>query len=601
MSSSAHPNPFRGPVAATAMVRAFDDFPMALVLTDAANRFVRVNKAACAFLGHTERDLIGRSESELLTEESRDQLAIYGEGGLTTAHEWTFVKADLSTARTSVRSIRLSPGRDRTWLILSLIEDIAGGRAATDEASALAPQLVRAASPAPESAEMTADIAARGERALSAERALFLATHDALTGLPARSALVERINALSSSEDRAATLLLLDLDDFSHINDGLGHEVGDAVLLEVAARIADAFPGWMVARHGGDEFGVLSPTVTDAKVVDELGQRVHAALDTDVQVGPYSLRVSASVGVALATYGSSSSLIGDAHSALSQAKVAGSGQTRMYDARLRRQGEERLRIQDGLRVALDAHELHVDYQPIVSLAARHVIGAEALLRWTHARWGHVRPSEFIPIAERSGLIGPIGQWVMTTACNDVLSLQRNHGLYVAVNVSARQLVGPNFADWVELVLDRSGLPPSALIVEVTESALMDDIPTIRLAFDRLRSQGVRVALDDFGTGYSSLARLQVLPVDVIKLDRAFVTDVDVREEARGMAAAILQMSSAIGAAIIAEGVETQAEADTLLDLGYEMAQGYLLARPMAIADLRAMVGSDVGEAGTDEP
>jgi diguanylate cyclase (GGDEF)-like protein/PAS domain S-box-containing protein len=583
MSSSAHPNPFRGPVAATAMVRAFDDFPMALVLTDAANRFVRVNKAACAFLGHTERDLIGRSESELLTEESRDQLASYGEGGLTTAHEWTFVKSDLSTARTSVRSIRLSPGRDRTWLILSLIEDITG-------------RLV-----VPEAADVTTEITADAERARSAEHALFLASHDALTGLPARSALVERINAISSAEDRAATLLLLDLDDFSHINDGLGHEVGDAVLVEVAGRIADAFPGWMVARHGGDEFGVLSPTATDAKVVDELGQRVHAALDTDVQVGPYTLRVSASVGVALATYGSSSSLIGDAHSALSQAKRAGSGQTRMYDARLRRQGEERLKIQDGLRVALDADELHVDYQPIVSLAARHVIGAEALLRWTHARWGHVPPSEFIPIAERSGLIGPIGQWVMTTACNDVLSLQRNHGLYVAVNVSARQLVGPNFADWVELVLDRSGLPPSALIVEVTESALMDDIPTIRLAFDRLRSQGVRVALDDFGTGYSSLARLQALPVDVIKLDRAFVSNVDVREEARGMAAAILQMSSAMGAAIIAEGVETQAEADTLLDLGYEMAQGYLLARPMAIADLRAMVGSDVGEAGTDEP
>ncbi len=167
-------------------------------------------------------------------------------------------------------------------------------------------------------------------------------------------------------------------------------------------------------------------------------------------------------------------------------------------------------------------------------------------------------------------------------------------MYVAVNVSARQLIGPDFADWVEGVLDHTGLPPSALIVEVTESALMDDIPTIRLAFDRLRSQGVRVALDDFGTGYSSLARLQAVPVDVIKLDRAFVSNVDGRREARGMAAAILQMSTAIGAAIIAEGVETQAEADTLLDLGYEMAQGYLLARPMTIADLRAMVGAEVG-------
>ncbi len=176
----------------------------------------------------------------------------------------------------------------------------------------------------PEAADVTTEIIA--ERVRAAERALLLASHDALTGLPTRSALVERLNAVSR-EEGAGTLLLLDLDDFSRINDGLGHEVGDAVLVEVAARIAGAFPGWMVARHGGDEFGVLSSALTDAESVDELGQRVHSALDADVQVGPYVLRVSASVGVALATHGSSSSLIGDAHSALSQAKGVGIGQT----------------------------------------------------------------------------------------------------------------------------------------------------------------------------------------------------------------------------------------------------------------------------------
>lgn len=562
MSSSAHPNPFRGPVAATAMMRAFDDFPMALVLTDADSRFVRVNKRACTFLGRAEHELIGRSQSEVLTPECRAQPATYGPGGVSAGQELTFVRSDLSVAPAVVRSLKLGTGRDRTWLVLSLIEDITDARPTAEQSVP------------------------------SAERALFLAGHDALTGLPARSALVERINALSSSHGGAGTLLLLDLDDFSHINTGLGYEIGDAVLLDVAARIATAFPGWMVVRHGSDEFGVLSPAVTDAKSVDELGQRVHSALDSDLQVGPYTLRVSASVGVALATPGSSSRLIGDAHSALSQAKGAGSGQTRMNDSRLRRQSEERLRIQDALRAALDAHELHIDYQPIMSLATRQVVGAEALLRWTHSRWGLVPPSEFIPIAERSGLINPIGQWTMSTACADILALQKGRAFYVAVNVSARQFIGSDFADWVEEVLDRTGLAPSALIVEVTESALMDDIPTIRRAFERLRSQGVRVALDDFGTGYSSLARLQDLPVDVIKLDRAFVSNVDVRQQARGMASAILQLSTAIDAAIIAEGVETQAEADTLLDLGYELAQGYLLARPMAMADLVDMVGAE---------
>jgi EAL domain-containing protein (putative c-di-GMP-specific phosphodiesterase class I) len=227
----------------------------------------------------------------------------------------------------------------------------------------------------------------------------------------------------------------------------------------------------------------------------------------------------------------------------------------------------------------------------VALADRRILGAEALLRWTHPPWGDVAPVDFIPIAERSGLIVPIGQWVMDTACNDMLSLQRDHGLYVSVNVAARQLIGRRFAEWVEEVLTRTGLPARALMVEVTESALMDDVAPIRLALDRLRAQGVRVAIDDFGTGYSSLARLQVLPVDMIKLDRAFVSNLDVRPQARGMATAILQMSVAIGAAIVAEGVETEAEADALLDLGYDVAQGFLLARPMSIDDLAVLLAA----------
>ena len=439
------------------------------------------------------------------------------------------------------------------------------------------------------SADVTAEVTAEAERARSAELALYLATHDALTGLAARSALVQHLSALSRSRQGAGTLILLDLDDFTLINDGLGHEVGDAVLIEVASRISDAFPGCMVARHGGDEFGVVSSSAMDVESALALGQRVHAAFEHDVLVGQYSLRVSASVGVALQAPGSASTLIGSAHSALSQAKEAGSGQTRVYDAEMQRLVQGRRRIEDGLRLALSAGETHVRYQPIVALAGRRIVGAEALLRWTSSRWGDVPPSEFIPIAERSGLIVPIGQWVMNTACNDMLSLHRDHGLYVSVNVSARQLIGRCFAEWLEGVLSRTGLPPSALIVEVTESALMDDVAPIRVALNRLRSQGVRVAVDDFGTGYSSLARLQDLPFDMIKLDRAFVANVGVRPQARRMAAAILQMSAAIGAAIVAEGVETQTEADTLLDLGYEMAQGYLLARPMPIEELRCRV------------
>lgn len=436
------------------------------------------------------------------------------------------------------------------------------------------------------STNITSEMSAQAERLRAEELKLFVATHDPLTGLPGRSGLIEHLNNLSRTGRRAGALLLLDLDDFHLINDSLGHEMGDAVLMEVASRVSDAFPGLMVARHGGDQFAVVAPFAVDRAEAVEAAERVRAALDADVEFGDNSVSVTASVGLALEeTRGSSSTLIRDADSALAQAQDAGSGQYRVYDAKMRHEVQHRLMIRNGLRVALSAGQLRIVYQPIVGLSDRRIVGSEALLRWAHPERGDVPPAEFIPIAEQSGLIVPIGQWVMNTACEDVLSLQREHGMYICVNVSARQLIGGGFAEWVEGVLAGTGLPPCALTVEVTESALLDDIGRIRTAFDGLRSQGVKVSIDDFGTGYSSLARLQHLPVDVIKLDRAFVTHADVRAEARGMASAILQLSAAIGASIVAEGVETEAEAATLLDLGYTLGQGYLFARPMPIEDL----------------
>jgi diguanylate cyclase (GGDEF)-like protein/PAS domain S-box-containing protein len=441
------------------------------------------------------------------------------------------------------------------------------------------------------SSDISAEVASEAQRRRADESRLFSARHDPLTGLLGRAALVEHLNDLAIAGHSAGGLLLLDLDDFNVINDSLGHDVGDAVLREVARRVSRSFPGSVVAKYGGDEFAVLAPFVVDSASASMAAQRIRTVLDADVSVDGRALRVTASLGIALeetSMRGSSSStLVRDADSALSNAKSVGTGQYRLYDAAMRRDVRNRLAIQDGLRLALSARELHVAYQPIVSLSDRSCVGAEALLRWMHPERGSISPAEFIPIAERSGLIVPIGRWIMDTACKDMRPLRREHGIYVAVNVSVRQLVAGRFAEWVEEVLERSGMPAGALTVEVTESALMDDISSIRVAFHRLRARGVRVSIDDFGTGYSSLSRLQDLPIDVIKLDRAFVTDVDKRAEGRAMATAILQLSTAIGASIIAEGVETEAEAATLSDIGYTTAQGFLFARPMPIADLVA--------------
>jgi diguanylate cyclase (GGDEF)-like protein/PAS domain S-box-containing protein len=438
------------------------------------------------------------------------------------------------------------------------------------------------------STNVTAEVTAEAVRRQAEELRLFVAQHDDLTGLAGRSALVEHLNTLAWSERGPGALLLLDLDDFKLINEGLGHEVGDAVILAVASRVSDTFPGLFIARNGGDEFAVVFPSDMDRATALEGAERVRAALDIDITANGHVLRVTACVGVAIKQVrGSTSTLIGNADSALSRAKDAGIGQYRLYDAQMRRQVEDRLVIQGGLRLALRLGHLRIAYQPVFSLVDRRMIGSEALLRWTHPERGPISPAEFIPIAEQSGLIVPMGQWVMNTACADILSLHRDHGMDVSVNVSVRQLMGGHFAEWVEEILERTELPPYALTVEVTESAFMEDIGTIRTAFDRLRARGVKVAIDDFGTGYSSLARLQCLPVDVIKLDRAFVTGVDMRAEARNMAAAILQLSAAIGADMIAEGVETEAEATTLRELGYTAAQGFLFAPPMPVEELRA--------------
>ncbi|HEX4754604.1 MAG TPA: EAL domain-containing protein [Candidatus Dormibacteraeota bacterium] len=424
----------------------------------------------------------------------------------------------------------------------------------------------------------------------SAEEALFRASHDELTALPIRSALVEHLDRVLGPLGESCTLLLLDLDDLQVVNDGLGHDVGDAVLLEVAARLTAAFPSLMVARPGGDEFAVVVPGVSGESHAHEVVARIRHALAPVVRLDGHPLTITTSIGIAFGQPGgSTATLFRDADTALYQAKHDGRGQNRIYDADSHQRLQQRLRTEGGLRAALVAGALHLAYQPIVSLVDRRIVGAEALLRWDDPVRGPISPAEFIPIAEATGLIVPIGDWVMHRACEDAAQLYRDHGVHVSVNVSARQLVSGDFSAWLDGVLAASGLPPAALTIEVTESAVLHDLTTVQTAFDRIRSHGVRLAIDDFGTGFSSLARLQRLPVDIIKLDRDFVRDIGKQPGAHTMATAIFELSKAIGASIVAEGVETEAQAATLRDIGYESAQGFLFARPMPLAQLHTLL------------
>ena len=428
------------------------------------------------------------------------------------------------------------------------------------------------------------------ERYRSEQQALFHARHDPLTGLPLRAVLAEHLDAVLASHDRSCTLLLVDVNDLQAINDTLGHDVGDRVLIEVAASLADGFPDLVVAQPGGGEFAVVVPGVTSESGAQHVAQQICTALPQVVRVEGHPVTVTASIGIAFAdAHGSSAELLRDADSALHEAKRQGKGETRIYSADSRRRLYHRLSTEAGLRAALDAGSLRLEYQPIVNLMDRRLVGVEALLRWDDPQRGPISPVEFIPIAEATGLIVPVGAWVMNRACEDTSHLYRGHDLSISVNVSARQLIAGDFGLWLDGVLAATGLPAAALTVEVTEGAFQADLAAVRGSLERLRRRGVRIAIDDFGTGFSSLARLQDVPVDIIKLDRAFVVHVADSPRARSMAAAIYELSKAIGASIVAEGVETEAQAVILREIGYECAQGFLFARPMPLHELHDLL------------
>lgn len=416
------------------------------------------------------------------------------------------------------------------------------------------------------------------------------ALHDPLTGLPNRALLADRLeHAIRQSQrtGRGVCVLFLDLDHFKLINDGLGHAMGDIVLTETAERLSTVVrDGDTVARFGGDEFVIIGEAMDDHEA-EHLAQRLLAVLGEPIQVGDHVVRVTASAGIAIGTASSSpDSLLRDADAAMYLAKDRGRARSELFNEDLRGRASSRLAIETELRAALERHELHLAFQPKVELATGTIIGAEALLRWTHPRFGSVSPDTFIPIAEDTGLIIPIGRFVLEeTARQAAAWAAEGFVLDVAANVSARQLADPGFVETVRTAIDTYGLDPSRLTLELTESVLMGD--TLRTA-DSLRAVhrvGVQISVDDFGTGYSSLSYLQRFPVDELKIDRSFITNLAAAPQQQSLVKAMIAMAEALTLRTVAEGVETQQQADLLQDLGCDLAQGYLYARPQPAKEI----------------
>jgi diguanylate cyclase (GGDEF)-like protein/PAS domain S-box-containing protein len=411
------------------------------------------------------------------------------------------------------------------------------------------------------------------------------ATHDPLTGLANRSLTAERLDAaLARGAAGHVGLLFCDLDKFKEVNDRLGHESGDDLLIQVADRLrACVRPTDLLARFGGDEFVIVLDAVADLDAVTEIGDRVVCALDAPFLLNGEFVEISVSVGGVLGIRGESraSAMLRDADAAMYAAKNAGRGRVKVFDDDASQHSLGRLELRSDLAQALARNEMTIHYQPIVELAGGRIIGFEALCRWVHPSRGPIPPDEFIPLAEETGAIAAIGEWVLGEACRRLVEWQRMRGhahLRISVNLSAVQLQQPEVAGRTLEVIRSAGAKPSDVWLEITEhSSIRQDVTGF---VTTLRAAGVHFALDDFGMAYSNLSHLKRLPVEILKIDKSFVAGLPAKDTDRGIVRAVLAIADSLGLAVVAEGIETEEQQAELLALGCRQGQGYLFSRPV---------------------
>ena len=418
-----------------------------------------------------------------------------------------------------------------------------------------------------------------------------LSLHDALTGLPNRRLLLDRLEHVLQSRRRdEASVLFLDIDDFKVVNDQLGHGVGDEVLKVVAERLTKVIrPGDTVARLSGDEFALVLEDATDGNAPNLVAARLLEAVARPIDIHDHRLSLTLSIGIALASGTlSADDLLRNADFAMYRAKAAGGAQYRRYAFEDRATVDDATRLETELSGAVARGELRVHYQPVVALESGAITGVEALVRWQHPQRGLLGPDRFISIAERTGSIIEIGEWVLATACAALRTWQVAYpSLTMAVNLSASQLASPRLYDHVRRALSKNAIVPSSLVLEVTESVLVAN-PTAVAKLARLRALGLRLAIDDFGTGYSALSYLRRISLDILKIDREFTEGAD-SPAGQQLLRGIVQLGLLIGLDLVAEGIERPAQIGPLLEAGCQEGQGFLFSRPVEAEALTALL------------
>ena len=537
-----------------------------ILITDADNHIVQVNDAVERITGHTREELIGREPGSL-------------KSGL---HEPSFYAGLWRTLRSNGywQGEMLDQKQDGT--VIPLLMSISEVR---DVAGVLTHHIA-----------VMSDISSLKE---TQSRLDFLAHHDALTELPNRLLLNDRLSHAidrARRDDHPLAVLFIDLDRFKNVNDTLGHEAGDRVLIESAHRLRTMVRrSDTLARLGGDEFVVLMESGASQASASLLADKIVAAFRQPFSVGGIDLHIGSSIGIALYPDDGedAGTLLKNADTAMYRAKAAGRESHARYSAALSEAMSQKMELDHALRMAVRNEEFELHYQPIVDTVSGRVIASEALIRWPKGPASARSPDKFIRVAEETRLILPLGDWILHTA---LTSQRRWHdaglGLdYVSVNISAVQLARSDFADRVLAALDATGLPGPALQIELTENVLMGDMELCARVLSRLRESGIRIAIDDFGTGYSSLAYLKQLPIDSLKLDRSFVRDVPGDPNDCAIATAVIVLAKTLGLDAVAEGIETLEQQAYLCGVGCEKVQGYLHARPMPAVEFEVFVRS----------
>jgi diguanylate cyclase (GGDEF)-like protein/PAS domain S-box-containing protein len=538
--------------------QAFDNATIGMCLTGTDRRFLQVNPALCKLLGYTEAELLGKSVVEITHPDDRAatrasfRSMLAGEISIHQA-EQRYLRANGEAMRVVVSSSAIR-GRDGAPLyFVTQIEDVTARRAAE-------------------------------------EKLVYQALHDSLTGLPNRVLLMQRLTEALQATEGSCGLLFVDLDGFKLINDSLGHDQGDQVLRETARRLqSGVHADDTVARVGGDEFVVLCRHLPVGSYAHDLAERLLQILAEPVEVAGVDTVLTASVGIALAAPPGTKpavdpeELIRNSDAAMYHAKSRGKNRVEVFDDTLRARTLERVSVETALRRAVREGGFRLDYQPIIDLASGRVVGVESLLRLEDPDRGLLSPKVFMEVAEETGLIVPIGDWVLSSACRQ-LARWRTDGsvppeMKVAVNLSIRQVASPDLAGSVEAALAEAGLDPRLLALELTETVLIEaDVAALR-QLEHIRDLGVELGIDDFGTGYASLTYLKRLPVGFIKIDRSFVADMVDQASDREIVASVIGLGKSLGLTTIAEGVEDAAQLQALLELGCDQAQGYYFGRP----------------------